>query len=121
MRPYSPVLKPVSTADYYEPRAGLSIGSLMKNPMFLLVAMTVLMAWLAPKMIEGMDPEALQEMQDQMVGKNQIKQNNNKTNKNVTDDFPAPFFSKLQTSGARNQTHTTRGDVMVCVRACVTD
>ena len=53
------VLKPVSTADYYEPRAGLSVGTLMRNPMFLLVAMTVLMAWLAPKMIEGMDPEAL--------------------------------------------------------------
>jgi hypothetical protein len=26
------------------------------------------MAWLAPKLIEGMDAEALQEMQDQMVG-----------------------------------------------------
>ena len=41
-------------------RQGLSFASLMKNPMFLLVAMTVLMAWLAPKMLEGMDAEAIQ-------------------------------------------------------------
>lgn len=60
------VLRPISTAEYYEPRAKMSLGSLMKNPMFLLVSATVFLAWLTPKMMENMDPEALKEMQEQM-------------------------------------------------------
>jgi hypothetical protein len=60
------ILKPVSTATYFEPRQNVSLGSLMKNPMFLMVAFTVLMAWAMPKIMEGMDPEELKEMQEKM-------------------------------------------------------
>ncbi|EEH57719.1 uncharacterized protein MICPUCDRAFT_57308 [Micromonas pusilla CCMP1545] len=60
------VLSPVSVAEYFEPRGGLSVGALMKNPMFLMVAFTVVMAFYMPKMMESMDPEALKEMQEQM-------------------------------------------------------
>jgi hypothetical protein len=60
------VLKPVSAATYFEHRQGLSLGSLAKNPMFLMVAFTVLMAWAMPKLMESMDPEELKEMQEKM-------------------------------------------------------
>lgn len=60
------LLKPVSVATYFEPRQGLSLASLAKNPMFLMVAFTVLMAWAMPKLMEGMDPEELKEMQEKM-------------------------------------------------------
>ena len=60
------VLKPVSVATYFEHRQGLSLGSLAKNPMFLMVAFTVLMAWAMPKLMESMDPEELKEMQEKM-------------------------------------------------------
>jgi hypothetical protein len=40
--------------------------AMLKNPMVLMVLMTVLMAWGMPKMIESMDPEELKMMQDRM-------------------------------------------------------
>jgi hypothetical protein len=60
------LLKPVSVATYFEPRQGLSLGSLAKNPIFRMVAFTVLMAWAMPKLMESMDPEELKEMQEKM-------------------------------------------------------
>ena len=59
-------LKPFSTAEYFEPRAAASPMAMLKNPMVLMVLMTVLMAWGMPKMIESMDPEELKMMQDRM-------------------------------------------------------
>ena len=38
----------------------------MRNPMFLMVSLTVLMAWVMPKLMEGMDPEELKAIQDKM-------------------------------------------------------
>ena len=40
--------------------------AMLKNPMVLMVLMTVLMAWGMPKMIENMDPEELKMMQERM-------------------------------------------------------
>ena len=60
------VLKPVSVATYFEHRQGLSLGSLAKNPMFLMVAFTVLMTWAMPKLLESLDPEELKDMQEKM-------------------------------------------------------
>ena len=59
-------LRPVSTAEYFEVRAAASPMAMLKNPMVLMVLMTVLMAWGMPKMIENMDPEELKMMQERM-------------------------------------------------------
>ena len=59
-------LRPVSAAAYFEPRQGFTLRSLMRNPMFLMVSLTVLMAWVMPKLMEGMDPEELKAIQDKM-------------------------------------------------------
>lgn len=59
-------LRPVSTAEYFEARAAASPMAMLKNPMVLMVLMTVLMAWGMPKMIENMDPEELKMMQERM-------------------------------------------------------
>ena len=40
--------------------------AMLKNPMVLMVLMTVLMAWGMPKMIENIDPEELKMMQERM-------------------------------------------------------
>lgn len=59
-------LVPVSTAQYFEARESFNVMTILKNPMYLLVIMTVVMAFIAPKLIEGMDPEELKAMQENM-------------------------------------------------------
>ena len=41
----------------------------MKNPMALMVIMTVFLAYVAPKLLEAIDPEELKQMQDELAGR----------------------------------------------------
>ena len=61
-------LVPVSRAEYFEPASSVSLAGLMKNPMALMVIMSVFLAYVAPKILEGIDPEELQRMQEEMAG-----------------------------------------------------
>ena len=61
-------LVPVSRAEYFEPASSVSLAGLMKNPMALMVIMSVFLAYVAPKILEGIDPEELQRMQEEMSG-----------------------------------------------------
>ena len=53
--------------EYYEPRQGFSIFSILKNPMLLMMIVSVGMMVLMPKMMEGLDPEQKEQMQKQMA------------------------------------------------------
>ena len=53
--------------EYYEPRQGFSILSILKNPMLLMMIVSVGMMVLMPKMMEGLDPEQKEQMQKQMA------------------------------------------------------
>jgi len=61
-------LVPVSRAEYFEPASSVSLAGLMKNPMALMVIMSVFLAYVAPKILEGIDREELQRMQEEMAG-----------------------------------------------------
>ena len=62
-------LSPVSVAEYYEPSSSISIRAIMKNPMALMVIMTVFLAYVAPKLLEAIDPEELKQMQEELAGR----------------------------------------------------
>jgi len=62
-------LSPVSVAEYYEPSSSISVRAIMKNPMALMVIMTVFLAYVAPKLLEAIDPEELKQMQDELAGR----------------------------------------------------
>lgn len=64
--PYPLVLTAHATYDYFETRKGFSIFVIFKNPMFLMMAFSVGMMFLMPKMMENLDPEEKQRMQQQM-------------------------------------------------------
>lgn len=61
------VLEPYKEAEYFEPRQEFSIASLFKNPMYLMMAVSIVMMFLLPKMMENMDPEELKQMQERMA------------------------------------------------------
>ena len=61
-------LTPASTLEYYEPASSVSLGSLLRNPMTLMVIMSVFLAVVAPKILEGIDPEELKRMQAELAG-----------------------------------------------------
>ncbi|RHZ88548.1 hypothetical protein Glove_22g230 [Diversispora epigaea] len=52
-----------STADYFMPREGFSITSLLANPYIIMMGISVVFLILMPKMMAGLDQEALQELQ----------------------------------------------------------
>ena len=61
-------LTPASTLEYYDPASSVSLGSLLRNPMALMVIMSVFLAVVAPKILEGIDPEELKRMQAELAG-----------------------------------------------------
>ncbi|EEC42880.1 predicted protein, partial [Phaeodactylum tricornutum CCAP 1055/1] len=63
---YPVVLKAIATYDYFEPRRGFSVFSMLKNPMFLMMAFSVGLMFLMPKMMEGLEPEERERMKQQM-------------------------------------------------------
>lgn len=52
--------------QYYEPRQGFSFFSMLKNPMVLMMVVSVGLMVMMPKMMEGLDPEQKTQMQKQM-------------------------------------------------------
>lgn len=63
---YPLVLTSIAKYEYFEPRRGFSIFSILKNPMFLMMGVSaILMLWM-PKMMEGLDPEEREQMKRQM-------------------------------------------------------
>mmetsp|Transcript_10413 Transcript_10413/g.22638 ORF Transcript_10413/g.22638 Transcript_10413/m.22638 type:complete len:249 (-) Transcript_10413:305-1051(-) len=53
--------------EYYEPRQGFSPFSILKNPMLLMMLVSVGGMVMMPKMMEGLDPEQKEQMQKQMA------------------------------------------------------
>jgi len=53
--------------EYYEPRQGFTPFSILKNPMLLMMLLSVGGMVLMPKMMEGLDPEQKEQMQKQMA------------------------------------------------------
>lgn len=53
--------------EYFEARQGFSIFSILKNPMMLMMIVSVGGMVLMPKMMEGLDPEQKEQMQRQMA------------------------------------------------------
>jgi len=53
--------------QYYEPRQGFSIFSILKNPMLLMMIVCVGGMMFMPKMMENLDPEQKEQMQQQMA------------------------------------------------------
>lgn len=63
---YPLVLSPHATYEYFEKSKGFSIFSLLKNPMVLMMLFSVVMMFVMPKMMEGLDPEEKEQMRKQM-------------------------------------------------------
>lgn len=53
--------------EYYEPRAGFNPFALLRNPMLLMMLVSVGGMVMLPKMMEGLDPEEKERMQKQMA------------------------------------------------------
>jgi len=65
--PSSPItLYALARLEYFEKRQGFSIFSLFKNPMVMMMGVSVVMMLLTPKMMEGMEPEEKEKMKKQM-------------------------------------------------------
>ena len=56
-----------ATFEYFEKRPAFSFFVILKNPMFLMMAFSVGMMFLMPKMMEGLDPEEKARMREQMA------------------------------------------------------
>uniref|UniRef100_A0A7S2Y933 ER membrane protein complex subunit 7 beta-sandwich domain-containing protein n=1 Tax=Entomoneis paludosa TaxID=265537 RepID=A0A7S2Y933_9STRA len=55
-----------ATFEYFEKRQGFSVWMILKNPMVLMMAFSVGMMFMMPKMMEGLDPEEKAKMKQQM-------------------------------------------------------
>ncbi|XP_078162628.1 ER membrane protein complex subunit 7 homolog [Carex rostrata] len=60
------VLEPMKEEQYYEIREPFSVMSLVKSPMGLMIGFMVLVMFVFPKMMEGVDPEEMRQAQEQM-------------------------------------------------------
>ena len=58
------VAKPV----FFEKREGFKVGSILMNPMAIMMGVTLLIMLVMPKMMANMDPEQLKEMQEMQGG-----------------------------------------------------
>jgi hypothetical protein len=56
-----------ATFEYFETKPGFSIFVILKNPMFLMMAVSAGLMFLMPKMMEGMDEEEKAKMREQMA------------------------------------------------------
>ena len=61
----------VSRAEYFEPTARVTVRSLVMNPMFMLVWMSIFMAYVGPKILASIDPEELKAMQEELTRRSQ--------------------------------------------------
>jgi hypothetical protein len=64
---YPLVIYPNGTFQYFEMKSGFSVFSLLKNPMVLMMVVSVGMMVAMPKLMEGMDPEEKARMKQQMA------------------------------------------------------
>ena len=64
--PYPLVLTAHAAYDFFEQRKGFSVFVIFKNPMFLMMAFSVGMMFLMPKMMENLEPEEKERMKQQM-------------------------------------------------------
>lgn len=83
-----PVDHPISmtayaTFEYFEKRPGFSIFVILKNPMFLMMAVSVGLMVMMPKMMEGLDPEEKARLKEQMA----MQQDPNKMMSNLFESF----------------------------------
>lgn len=60
------VLTALAEWEYFEPPRAFSIFSILKNPMVIMMLLTVALMWYMPKLMEGMEPEERERMQKQM-------------------------------------------------------
>lgn len=56
-------LSAIGSPQYYQKRQGVSILRMAMNPMFLMMAVSLGLMFLMPKMMEGLDPEELKQIQ----------------------------------------------------------
>jgi len=61
-----------SRADYYLPRSGFKIDSVLKNPMILLAMFSMAVMFVIPKMTAGLDQQALEEYRAQQPAAPQL-------------------------------------------------
>ncbi|KAJ3708085.1 hypothetical protein LUZ61_011790 [Rhynchospora tenuis] len=60
------VLEPMKDEQYYEIREPFSIMSIVKSPMGLMIGFMVLVMFVFPRMMDGVDPEEMRQAQEQM-------------------------------------------------------
>jgi len=58
-----PIEPLVASPTFFEKREGFKIGSILGNPMAIMMGVTLLIMLVMPKMMANMDPEQLKEMQ----------------------------------------------------------
>jgi hypothetical protein len=63
---YPLVIKSQGQTAYFEVRQGMSVWSILKQPMVLMMLFSGGMMFLMPKMMENMDPEEMKNMQEEM-------------------------------------------------------
>lgn len=63
---YPLLLTAHASYQYFEARKGFSVFSILKNPMFLMMAVSVGFMFVMPKMMENLEPEEKARMQQQM-------------------------------------------------------
>ena len=88
------VVAPVSKVDYFEPSNRVTLLGLLKNPMVLMVLMTVIMAVAVPSLVRNMDPEALEELKKEM-GKGNVFQQMAAANKAMDASVEKQVNSKF--------------------------
>jgi ER membrane protein complex subunit 7 len=60
-------LKAHAKYEYFQPKQGFSPAALLKNPMMLMMLLSIGMMFLMPKMMENLEPEERERMQKQMA------------------------------------------------------
>eukprot|EP00268_Persea_americana_P012309 TRINITY_DN15185_c0_g2_i1.p1 TRINITY_DN15185_c0_g2~~TRINITY_DN15185_c0_g2_i1.p1 ORF type:complete len:201 (-),score=41.79 TRINITY_DN15185_c0_g2_i1:454-1056(-) len=60
------VLEPLREEQYYEIREPFSVMSLLKSPMGLMLGFMMLVMFVMPKLVDGMDPEEIKRAQEEM-------------------------------------------------------
>jgi len=91
-------LTATATYLYFEARKGFTIFSIFRNPMFLMMAFSVGMMFVMPKMMEGLDPEEKAQMQRQMKAQSNPTQmiQDLLSGKGLGGDEPDPKGKKIK-------------------------
>eukprot|EP00947_MAST-08B_sp_MAST-8B-sp1_P000664 g664.t1 len=71
---YPLTIEPLQKVEYFEKRESFGLHTILRNPMMIMLAMTLFFAVIMPKMMSGMDPEEMKKMQEEMA-QNQDPQN----------------------------------------------